>query len=63
LDVYFHPLGPVNVIVGVFGSIAVIVAVIVTCLAFVPPGRVCSEPVVPAAPLGRGIDRFDDGGL
>src|SRR4030095_7089293 len=47
LDVYFQPFGPVKVIDGVFGSMAVIVAVIVTCLALVPPGRTCSEPVVP----------------
>src|SRR6476620_5989624 len=47
LDVYFNPLGPVNVIDGTAVSIAEIVAVIVVCLALVPPGRVCSEPVVP----------------
>src|SRR6185436_11716363 len=42
LDVYFQPFGPVNVTDGVLGSTAVIVAVIVTCLALVPPGRACS---------------------
>ena len=39
LDVYFQPFGPVKVIDGVFGSMAVIVAEIVRCLALVPPGR------------------------
>jgi hypothetical protein len=39
------------VIDGVFGSMAVIVAVIVSCLALVPPGKTWSEPVVPLAPL------------
>ena len=47
LDVYFHPFGPVKVIVGVFMSMAVIVAVTVRCVARVPPGRVCWEGVVP----------------
>ena len=47
LDEYFQPFGPVKVIDGTSGSMAVIVAVIVTCLALVPPGRTCSEPVVP----------------
>src|SRR5688572_26818529 len=47
LEEYFQPFGPVKVIDGVFKSIAEIVAVIVHCLAFVPPGRICSEPVVP----------------
>jgi hypothetical protein len=48
---YFQPCGPVKVIDGVVGSMAEIVAVIVTCLALVPPGRTCSEPVVPLALL------------
>src|SRR4029079_3276271 len=39
LDVYFQSFGPVKVIDGVAGSIAVIVAVIWRCLALVPPGR------------------------
>ena len=50
-DVYFQPFGPVKVIDGASGSMAVIVAVIVTCLALVPPGSACSEPVVPVVPL------------
>ena len=44
---YFHPFGPVKVIVGILGSMAVIVAVTVRCVARVPPGRVCPAPVVP----------------
>src|SRR4051812_2451472 len=37
-DEYFQPFGPVNVIEGSAGSIAVIVAVIVRCRALAPPG-------------------------
>src|SRR4030095_3742395 len=46
LDEYFQSLGPVNVIDGVFASIAVIVAVMVRCFAAVPPVRICPAGVV-----------------
>ena len=47
LEVSYQPFGPVKVIDGRAGSMAVIVAVIVRCRALVPPGRTCSEGVVP----------------
>src|SRR5688572_3267095 len=46
LDEYFHPFGPVKVTDGIVMSMAVIVAVTLTCLALVPPGRVRTEGVV-----------------
>ena len=48
-EVYLYPLGPVNVIDGMVGSIAVIVAVMVTCFAVVPPGLAWPDGVVDCA--------------
>src|SRR3954468_18387907 len=47
-ELYCQLFGPVNVIDGTFGSIAVIVAVMVRCIAAVAPGFLLVALVTPA---------------